>query len=878
MLATYRSRLRVRDFLTLATLVGGAVALFLVGLSGWLTVRASREAARLAPLGHAVGLRLYAAHLGAEQALHGDTAVDVPRQVYGNLDAAVQLVQEILVERPGETLSPAPRLTDPTLRQHVALLAQLIGDQRRRTERRLNDPAQGGGAAEDNQAFRRLATFVEAVSAEERALAFRRSRQVLGVDGLVAGSILLLFAAIVGFARRSRATSEGRRVELERRVNSRTSELRDRDERLRAIVDTAVDGVVTLDERGNVSSWNPAAGRIFGYRAAEVIGRDVEILLPVKLRPLLAGGVGRFLRSRGRRFLGRVGEAVGRRRDGSEVPLDLAISEFKVGGRPAFAGIVRDITERAENQRLLRQAKEVAERAAKAKSEFLANMSHEIRTPLNAVIGMTGLLLETGLDAEQRDFAETVRRAGEGLLEIINDILDFSKIEAGHPELEERSFEVQACVEEVFDLVASRAAEKGLELLYQLADDVPATLQGDVGRVRQVLLNLVGNAVKFTERGEVFVRAEAQPMDGERYQVLFAVEDSGIGIPADRMDRLFQSFSQVDTSATRRFSGTGLGLAISKRLAEAMGGGLSVNSELGRGSVFFFSLVAPKGAPSPARRPGRTPRLEGKRVLLVDDNATNLRILTAQCSRWGLTAHATAAPGMALQWLREGAPFDLAILDMRMPEMDGLALARAIRELRGADVLSLVLLSSLGSRPGGDGLDLFSVSLAKPVKEAALYAALVAALTGTGAPPAARQEPAAAPGDWRAAGDLRVLLVEDNPVNQKVCLRILSRYGVRADLVENGREAVETLARQPYDVVLMDVQMPEMDGCEATRRIRARTDAAQPWIVAMTAGALEGDRDRCFAAGMDDYVSKPMRVDELVAALRRHESHRAAGP
>jgi len=499
---------------------------------------------------------------------------------------------------------------------------------------------------------------------------------------------------------------------------------------------------------------------------------------------------------------------------------------------------------------------------------------------LNAVIGMTGLLLGTPLDAEQRDFVETVHASGDALLEIVNDILDFSKIEAGRLELEILAFDVRTAVEEALDLVANRASDKDLDLVYQLGDEVPHTLLGDVSRVRQVLLNLLTNAVKFTDGGEVEVLVSAEPTGNDTRLIHFAVRDTGIGIPADRMDRLFQSFSQVDASTTRRYGGTGLGLVISKRLAEAMGGALWVESEVGVGSIFHFTLEASVAEGFESQRHGHTPGLEGKRLLVVDDNATNRRILTSQCTGWGLEVHAAESPRKALEWLAVGAPFDLAILDMQMPEMDGLALAREIRRFRSLENLPLLMLSSLGRRPKGDDAALFVAHLAKPVRVAALHAALLGALgvpadrsPSTPAPGASRSGAAVV---WRAPEGLRVLLVEDNRVNQKVALRLLERIGIRADLAGNGLEALQALDRQLYDLILMDVHMPEMDGFEATRSIRRHAVEPRPWIVAMTGGVLDGDRELCFAAGMDDFVSKPVLMDELVEAFCRHQRSRDA--
>jgi len=663
-----------------------------------------------------------------------------------------------------------------------------------------------------------------------------------------------------------------REQRLEQLVESRTAEVHKQKAFLRSIIDLNPSFIFAKDREGRFTLANRALADVYGVSPKELVGKseadfhhnreeaeqfhqdDLQVMDSQKERFMPEQ---EFTNNHGKTTWLQV----------AKIPILSA-----EGQADQVLGVATDITPQKKAAIEMKKAKEAAESATRAKSAFLANMSHEIRTPMNAVIGMTELLLDTELTPEQREYAETIRTGGDALLAVINDILDFSKIESGKLDLEKQPFVLEQCIEEALDLLTGKAAEKRLDLAYIIHEPAPHRLMGDVARLRQIVVNLVGNAVKFTPHGEVVVSVSSNSISEDRFELHFAVRDTGIGIPPDKLDLLFRSFSQVDSSTARNYGGTGLGLAISRRLSEMMGGRMWVESEPGKGSTFHFSIQAERAqasSDSPAR--GEHPRLAGRRVLIVDDNETNRQILSLQTRSWGMSPQAVASGTEALALLQRGDLFDLALLDMHMPGMDGLTLAHEIR--RSAEALPLMMLSSGSSRrelTNSTEQDLFAAYLSKPVKPSQLYDTVVTVLDKKGT----EERPALPESELHKSPEacslLKVLLAEDNIVNQRVALRLLERLGYRVDVAGNGLEVLQALERQSYDVVLMDVQMPEMDGLEASRQIsKTFRPGKKPWIIAMTANAMEGDREACLAAGMNDYLCKPVQMTALRNVLER---------
>jgi PAS domain S-box-containing protein len=683
------------------------------------------------------------------------------------------------------------------------------------------------------------------------------------------GQVVASFNAV---ARQLRGEWHQAREESARAADAEAM-VREREAQTRLIVDTAHDAFLRMDSHGLIIGWNRQAEAVFGWSSEEALSNPLaNLLLPASYRERFDRGLQDFLRTGQADWFNCRLEVGALRKDGRIIPVEVSIATpIKSGDGYVFNAFVRDITDRLRAERELREAIDRADRANQAKSVFLANMSHEIRTPLNAILGMSSLLMDTQLSEEQRQFARVGRASGEALLGIINDILDFSKIEAGKLELETQPFDLDACVEDALDLIVVPAGEKGVELAFLRDDRVPPVVLGDVTRVRQVLTNLLSNAAKFTQHGEIVVEVSSQALSGGKHEIRFAVRDTGMGIPAEKQDRLFQSFSQVDASTTRQFGGTGLGLAISKRLVELMGGSMSLASEPGKGSTFAFTIVV--SAQTTARSDAvetTLPSLEGKRVLVVEDNAISRLILRRQLERHRLVVRDTASPSHALAWVAQGELFDLAIVDLMMPEMDGLTLAKKLHEAKGAGALPVVAFTSVTRRDANATRGEFAAFLTKPLKASRLREVLLSTLAGLDMPTNAKLGTGEFDPKLAARLPLRILVAEDVAINQQMMEMMLRRFGYAVDFAGNGKEVLQALERQQYDLILMDVQMPEMDGLECTRRIVADSAGGQrPFLVALTANALREEAARCKEAGMDEFLTKPIRVAELRRCLER---------
>jgi two-component system, sensor histidine kinase and response regulator len=648
--------------------------------------------------------------------------------------------------------------------------------------------------------------------------------------------------------------------------------LNEGEEKFRTIIENSNDGI-SIVRNGIILYVNPKHLKMFGYdNPDEFIGKsannhihpdDLERVVRISLA-----------RDRGEPAPD-VYEFKGLRRDGNPIYIEISGARIIYHGEPVAVTFLRDITERKEAEKALIEARNQAEDANRAKSEFLASMSHEIRTPMNGIIGMTELTLSTELTKTQRSYLELVRISADSLLSLINNILDYSKIEARKVELEIIDFDLRNTLEQTCDMLAIKAGEKGVELICHLPPEIPTALSGDPGKLRQIILNLCGNAIKFTDAGEVVIRAEEMERENNSIYLHFTVSDTGIGIPPDMIDRIFESYTQADGSITRKYGGTGLGLTISKRLVELMGGTIWVESKQGKGSVFHFAV---KFAMS--KQPGlkplsiKKPSLAGSRVLIVDDNATNRMVLAEMLSSWGLLPMEAMNGKDASQMVKEafdsGAPYRLVLLDLRMPEVDGFETARNIKESDSGNDVTMVMLTSMGRKGDADLCREAGISgyLVKPIKQSELLDAIIMAMEEERV---AESRVVTRHTVQEARMRFNILLAEDTEVNQRLALAILQGRGHNVTLVANGREAMDRWKDEDFDLVLMDVQMPEMDGFEATRAIRERekeTGRHTP-IVAMTAHGMQGDKERCIEAGMDDYVSKPIRTKELFEVMEK---------
>jgi PAS domain S-box-containing protein len=681
------------------------------------------------------------------------------------------------------------------------------------------------------------------------------------------------------------------RTNLRRRESELQVQVRDR--QLVKVLNSTDEGFFSIDQEGAITAWNLRAETLYGWKAQEVIGKSMaDTMIPADRRVAYKDDLTGYQAGAPSQMVGQRVETMTLHRDGHEIPVELGIWSHDHDG--GFSAFVHDITARVTIQADMKSARDNAMQASRLKGEFLANMSHEIRTPMNGVIGMSGLLLNTNLDDEQRDFAETVCSSAEALLTVIDDILDFSKIEAGKLDVESVDFDLRSVMEESAALLAARAQQNGLELTCRIDPGMPAALKGDPGRLRQVLLNILGNAVKFTAAGEVNMRAlvgDSKVEDGVVVEI--SVRDTGIGMSGDSLDHLFDAFTQAESSTSRRYGGTGLGLAISRQLVELMGGKLNVTSEAGSGSTFTAVIPFPLG---PVELDGIGPaNLAGTHALIVDDNLTNQRVLHEMLTGWGCTAVSAEGVEKALEILRGNVdgiqPFDVILLDLNMPDLDGYDLARMVRAEPRFAQMPMIMLTSSAQRGEAQKTQELGIGayLTKPVRSAQLLSAMARVLEF--AAPAASSPPGRTPAAGcdqlprsdhheAASGDLErsdvaeriakssVLVVEDNLINQKVFTAILTSIGYRSDVAVNGFEALEAIESNHYDAVFMDCQMPVMDGYETTQKLRQREGTDRhTCVIAVTASAMAADRARCLDSGMDDYMTKPINAKDLAAKL-----------
>ena len=713
------------------------------------------------------------------------------------------------------------------------------------------------------------ASFTPTLSANG-SLSHALSISSLGTTGLVVVTFMVLGLTLL--------TSLA-----DRRFSAQALELEFSERKSRQVLETALDAFIGMDSKGTVVDWNAQAVATFGWSRDEALGQSLcQMIIPKRYRAAHETGLHHFLGTGEGPALNKRTEITALHRDGHEFPVELTNSVLQLGGMHLFTAFVRDITERKQSEQALRDAKVAAESASETKSIFLATMSHEIRTPMNGIMGMTELVLDTELDTEQRNYLNLAKLSADSLLSLINDILDYSKIEAGKLEIDVIEFNLGTCLGETMKTLSLRAHQKGLELAFEIAPDVPDAIIGDPGRLRQIIVNLIGNSIKFTEQGEVVLRVKTTSRSKDSIQLHFTVADSGIGIPADKQKAIFEAFKQADGSMTRKYGGTGLGLTISSRLVELMGGRIWVESERDKGSCFHFTAqFLLQKLPARTIVPRDPETLRDMRVLVVDDNATNRQILLKMLENWHMNATGAESGAAAIAVLKEGKDagriFPLILLDAQMPEMDGFALAEAIKRNPDWRAATVIMLSSAGQR--GDAVRCRAQGIAgyltKPVQQVELLDAILAAL-GTRAKNNDAPALVTRHSLREARNRMQILLVEDNAVNQLFALRLLEKIGHSVTVASDGRKALNALEKQSFDLVLMDIQMPEMNGWQATRAIREKemTTGQHIPIIAMTAHTMKGDEEKCIAAGMDFYLTKPIRTEELLAVLQGIENRK----
>jgi PAS domain S-box-containing protein len=843
-----------------ALVSAGYIALYYVINRRPVSVDFMRTSSRQADYAQRIALL----SLGSVQGMGGAAQANDPAQLVHTIDMMARAEDEMTTSDPRmvATLAKSPQLHalfyDPPT-QLNARTAQFLGAARRVAA------ASPDSLPPDNPDIALLRTlsaqlFRDFTLAEDAAQTQRQTEKQLLIwveTGILAAILLALLAEGLFIFR-----------PMAQRIASERHKLGASERQLMAVLNTVGEAIISADEKGLILSVNNEAVRLWNYEVESLIGQSIDHLF---VEPGFFAEASE--QCAGQKTVTYV-EAEAITRTGQRFAAEVALDYAQLDGKLIYTLAGRDITDRRLNEKRLNEAKDMAELGNRAKSEFLANMSHEIRTPLNGVIGMTGLLMETQLSPTQHDYVETIRASGESLMTIINDILDFSKIEAGHFTLSEYPFDVRACAEGALDVLGPRAMEKHLDLVYFVDEDVPGMVLGDEQRLRQVLINLIGNAVKFTSAGEVYLEVNARAVapderesldQRELWELTFRVRDSGIGIPHEKMGRLFKVFSQIDATNTRTFGGTGLGLAISKRITEMMGGAIAVTSEVGQGSTFMFTIRVPQ---APGARRSLTEaigsKLRGRKLLVVEDNETSRALLVHHTRRWGMEVTDCASGQEAIKLVLAGGPFDVAVIDLLMPGMHGLELALALRRLPATVDIPLILLRSSSAQEADPRQkNLTSVStMPKPWKPATLQRELIRVLDHREVSACIVAPTQLLTPNMAEIAPVEILVVEDNPTNQQVVLMVLRALGYQPDIAENGRTGIEKVSSHKYDIVLLDLQMPDIDGFEVARHIREHL-SYQPVIVAITAGASAEDRQRCIDAGMDDYVLKPFKISLL---------------